>query len=128
MAEMLLKPYELSVWEEELDRQQGNYKENKIAVIASNTLDIPEAAHSLILHKNVNGETTLTFSIQYRYFDPVSEEMVVNPFAQYLVNERKIKLKYDDQWYDFIIRNHVESTDGMTWSITAEDERYGMAS
>ena len=121
MAEMLLKPYELSVWEEELDRQQGNYKENKIAVIASNTLDIPEAAHSLILHKNVNGETTLTFSIQYRYFDPVSEEMVVNPFAQYLVNERKIKLKYDDQWYDFIIRNHVESTDGMTWSITAED-------
>ena len=40
MAEMLLKPYELSVWEEELDRQQGNYKENKIAVIASNTVDI----------------------------------------------------------------------------------------
>ena len=121
MADMLLKPYELSVWEEELDKSGEYYKENKIAVIASSTLDTPEAAHSLVLHKNVNGETTLTFSIQYRYFDPMSEEMVVNPFAQYLVNERKVKLKYDDQWYDFIIRNHVETTDGMTWNITAED-------
>lgn len=121
MADMLLKPYELSVWEEELDESGERYKENKIAVIASSTLDAPEAAHSLVLHKNVNGETTLTFSIQYRYFDPMSEEMVVNPFAQYLVNERKVKLKYDDQWYDFIIRNHVETTDGMTWNITAED-------
>ena len=38
-------------------------------------------------------------------FDEELGEKVQNPFIPYLVNERKVKLKYDDEWYDFIIKN-----------------------
>ena len=99
MSEKLIKPYEISVWEEKLI-QKGDP----------------------VFNKKTNGEKTLSFSLKYKYFDPYSEnEEVINPFASLLVNERKIKLHYDDEWYEFIIKDHSESSEDFTWSYTCTD-------
>ena len=122
-----LKPYELSIWEDELvedvfqDEPISYYKENKIAIIASNDLKGPNTAYNIVLKKNKNGEKTLSFSIKHKYFDYQTQVIVENPFASYLINERKIKLKFGEDWYDFIIKECTESSEDYEWSYTAED-------
>lgn len=127
MSVDFLKPYELSIWEDELvedifqDEPISYYKENKIAIIASNDLKGPNTAYNIVLKKNKNGEKTLSFSIKYRYFDYQTQTIIENPFASYLINERKIKLKFGEDWYDFIIKECTESSEDYEWSYTAED-------
>lgn len=128
MGEKLIKSYEISVWEEKLTQIEGSepakytFKETKLAVIGSNTMTGPNKVYEPVFTKKVNGEKTLTFSLKYRYFDPYSEnEEVVNPFAALLVNERKVKLHYDGQWYEFIVKDHTESSDELTWTYTCTD-------
>lgn len=122
---ILRKPYEISVWEDELipeaNGKPSYYKENKIMVIGTDEMTSPNKAFSPVLMKNVNGEVTLTFSMAYKYFDPASDSEVINPFIGYLINERKIKLFYDDEWYDFIIVDHQEDSESMVWQYTAKD-------
>ena len=129
------KPYEISVWEDELvndvvsvETESGTeevpisyYKENKIAIIGSDSIEGLNMAYDPIFNKNKNGEKKLSFSLKYKYYDPVIEAEVINPFVSYLVNERKVKLKYEDEWYDFIIKEHTESKDGYEWTYNAVD-------
>ena len=128
MGEKLIKPYEISVWEEQLTQIEGSnpaeykFKEKKLAVIGSDTMTGPNKIYDPIFNKKTNGEKTLTFSLKYKYFDPYSEnENVVNPFAALLVNERKVKLHYEDEWYEFIIKDHTESSEEYTWTYTCTD-------
>ena len=136
MGEKLIKPYEISVWEDKLvveyeqlpagSQEQPRvintyYEEKKIAVIGSNTMVGYNKVYEPVFTKKTNGEKTLTFSLKYQYFDPYIGATVNNPFASYLINERKVKLKYDNQWYDFIIKEHTESSDGLVWKYTATD-------
>ena len=120
MGELLRKPYEISVWEDKLT--QDGFTEHKIAVIGSNTMTGPNKVYDPIFNKKANGEKTLTFSLKYKYFDPYSgNEEVVNPFAALLVNERKVKLKYDGKWYEFIVKDHTEASEEYTWTYTCTD-------
>ena len=120
MGELLIKPYEISVWEDKLT--QDGFTEHKIAVIGSDTMSGPNKVYDPVFNKKANGEKTLSFSLKYKYFDPYSgNEEVVNPFAALLVNERKVKLKYDGQWYEFIVKDHTEASEEYTWSYTCTD-------
>ena len=128
MGEKLIKPYEISVWEDKLTQIEGSnpaeykFKETKLAVIGSDTMTGPNKVYNPIFHKKSNGEKTLSFSLKYKYFDPYSgNEDVINPFAVLLVNERKVKLHYDNEWYEFIIKDHTESSDGLEWTYTCND-------
>ena len=124
MDDILKRPYEISIWEDELVTDENDnkyYKENKIAIIGSDTMTAMSKVYEPVFKENTNGEKTLTFSLKYQYFDPLVGAMVINPFVSYLVNERKVKLHYDEKWYDFIIKEHVESSDGLTWTYTARD-------
>ena len=128
MGEKLIKPYEISVWEDKLTQIEGSnpaeykFKETKLAVIGSDTMTGPNKVYNPIFHKKSNGEKTLSFSLKYKYFDPYSgNEDVINPFAVLLVNERKVKLRYDNEWYEFIIKDHTESSDGLEWTYTCND-------
>ena len=123
MSEILRKPYEISIWGEHLETSEGvsYYKENKIAVIGSNTMATQNRVYSPVLHENVNGETTLTFSLKYRYFDEDVGDFVVNPFTSFLVNERKVKLYYNNKWYEFLIKERQESSEDYTFTYTATD-------
>ena len=119
----LIKPYEISVWEDILVTNGDNsyYDEKKIMVIGSNEMTGPNRVYEPVLKQNMNGEVSLTFSLKHKYFDYVSQKEIINPFESFLVNERKIKLHYDGKWYDFIIKNHEESSDEYTWTYTAVD-------
>ena len=128
MGELLIKPYESSVWEDKLTPIEGSdpveykLKETKLAVIGSNTMTGLNKIYDPVFTKKVNGEKNLTFSLKYKYFDPYSgNEDVINPFAALLVNERKVKLHYDNQWYEFIVKDHTESSDEYTWTYTCTD-------
>ena len=120
MGELLIKPYEISVWEDKLT--QNGFEEVKLAVIGSNTMEGPNKVYDPVFNKKSNGEKSLTFSLKYKYFDPYSgNSEVINPFAALLVNERKVKLHYDGQWYEFIVKDHTESSDEFTWTYTCND-------
>ena len=120
MAE-LKKPYEISIWEDELDTSSGYYREKRIAVIGTDTMTSPNKAFSPVLKKNVNGEKSLTFSMAYTYFDPITGLKITNPFIGFLINERKVKLHYQGEWFDFLIKTHEEDSESMIWTFTATD-------
>lgn len=102
------------------------YKERKIAIIGSNTMDTPIRAVNSKLVSNVNGSNTLTFSLYSKYWDEETEQLFDNPFLKLLVNERKIKLRYgaigDCKWYDLIIKNVQENSETKTFVYTAKDQ------
>lgn len=104
------------------------YKERKIAIIGSDTMDTPIRAINSKLVSNVNGSNTLTFSMYSKYWDEDAEDFFDNPFLKLLVNERKIKLRYgaqdapDCKWYDLIIKNVQENSESKVFSYTAKDQ------
>ncbi len=142
MSYILKDAYELSVWDEELvvgswvDENNNDvepdtpgalhllehYKERKIAIIGADDMDTPFAANSPILTVNTNGTVTLTFKMFYHCYDEdkgKEGEFATNPYVGLLSNERKIKLKFRNKWYDFIIRNCQESSENHTFTYTA---------
>ena len=124
MGERLIKPYEISVWEDKLIQDGATYRfeENKLAVIGSDTMTGLNKVYDPVFNKKTNGERTLTFSLRYKYFDPYSGNSdFINPFAALLVNERKVKLHYDNEWYEFIIKDYTESSDGLEWTYSCTD-------
>ena len=129
MSEILKKPYEISVWEDRLKSvldQEGNitetyYDEVKIATIGSDKMTSQNRVYSPVFKMNTNGEKTLTFSLKYKYYDEMVGDFVVNPFERFLVNERKVKLFYDDEWYDFVIKEKEEESEEYTFSYTCTD-------
>ena len=124
MGERLIKPYEISVWEDVLtqDGDEKKFVEKKLAVIGSNTMTGLNKVYNPVFNKKANGERTLTFSLKYKYFDPyIGNEDIINPFVNLLTNERKVKLHYDNQWYEFIVKEHGESSDGYEWTYTCTD-------
>ena len=137
---MELKPYEISVWDDvltyvvkngdttslvtSLDGIEGEvinqfYDEQKLCIIGSNTMTSPARALNPTLTRNVNGQVTLDFQMYRRYYDNEKEEKVDNSFINLLVNERKIKVKYDEKWYDLIIKNVDEESDSYLQKYTA---------
>lgn len=103
------------------------YKERKICVIGSDTMDSSIRATSGKLVSNINGSNTLTFSIQSHYYDEETKELIKNPFLKFLVNERKVKLRHgsladkDCKWYDFIIKDIQANSENKTLVFTCQD-------
>ena len=137
---MKIKPYEISLWDDvltyvvkdgdtvtlvtSLEGVTGEvinqfYDERKICIIGSNTMTSPARALESTLTKNVNGQVTLTFQMYRRYYDNEKGILTDNPFINLLVNERKIKVKYDNKWYDLIIKNIDETSDSYLQKYTA---------
>ena len=128
MSEKLIKPYEISVWENEL-KESGSgaevtydFEEKKLAIIGSDTMTGLNKVYNPVFNKKSNGEKTLTFSLKYKYFDPYTgNDDIINPFVSLLTNERRIKLHYDNEWYEFIVKDHTESSEEYEWVYTCTD-------
>ena len=133
------KPYEISLWEdvlvwvgesgeeyfdvtemkESVDYQY--YKEVKLCTIGSDSMQSQSRAVNAKFAQKINGENTLTFTVYYRYVDSITGEKIENPYAPYLINERKVKLKYDGEWFDFIIKNIQENSESKAFTYTCKD-------
>ena len=133
MKNILRKPYEISLWEDTIDKIEIKnpeteeievvqyYKEVPIAIIGSNSMNTSIRAYNPTFTQNINGSSTLTFTINSKYYDETTGNFIDNPFSKLLVNERKVKLKYNNDWYDFIIKNIDENSEEKTYTYTAED-------
>ena len=117
------KPYEISIWEDRLvtENDISYYKEIKLAVIGSDIMESPNRAFDPVLTENVNGEKTLTFSLAFKYHDEYTGEIVQNPFYPYLINERKVKLFYNNEWMEFVIKECEESSTENIFKYTAKE-------
>ena len=125
--------YEISLWEDYLvpatikdgkEDVPAHYEERKIAVIGSDTMTSPCRAYNPKLVENINGTNSFTFEMFYTYRENNGAEANVdqqNPFLNLLVNERKIKCKWKDKWYDFIIKNCQEDSSGKKITYTCQD-------
>jgi hypothetical protein len=121
--------YEISLWEDRLVLQTGegqsivpeHYEEEKVCIIGSDTMTSQARALEPKLVRNVNGTNKLTFKLYYTYIDNETGKRIQNPFTSLLVNERKVKCKWEDQWYDFVIKGIQEDSNGKTITYTCED-------
>lgn len=122
---MIKNKYEISLWEDKLKAQNGDipehYEEEKICVIGSDNMTSQARALEPKLVRNVNGTNKLTFKLYYTYIDNETGKKVQNSFISLLVNERKVKCKWESQWYDFVIKNIQEDSSGKSISYTCED-------
>lgn len=112
--------YEVSIWNDVYDTSAKRFTEEKIAVIGSNTMTAQTRILDPTLTENTNGTKTLTFNIYYRYIDHLDGIEKINPFIKLLIVERKIKLHWKDEWYDFIIKNRVEASEKHSFIYTCE--------
>lgn len=121
--------YEISLWEDRLVPKSGtgeniipeHYEEEKICIIGSDDMTSQARVLEPKLVRNVNGTNKLTFKLYYTYIDNETGEKVQNPFISLLVNERKVKCKWEDHWYDFVIKGIQEDSNGKTITYTCED-------
>lgn len=121
--------YEISLWEDRLVPQTGegqsivpeHYEEEKVCIIGSDTMTSQARALEPKLVRNVNGTNKLTFKLYYTYIDNETGKRIQNPFISLLVNERKVKCKWENRWYDFVIKGIQEDSNGKTITYTCED-------
>lgn len=135
------KPYEISIWEdvivyvgkdsngEDIESQNISdlttisyqyYTERQLAVIGSSTMTSPARTINNVLKQNINGVETLTFDMYYQYEDIDEGQLVHNPLIDYVVDERKVKLHYEDKWYDFIVKKDDEKGREYKYSYTCK--------
>lgn len=100
---MKKRPYELSVWVEQLNGSNSKI-EKKGIIIGAHDMSYLGKATNLVLKRELKGTNTLTFQMPDRYFDSLSGEYVRNEFIDMLYNEAKLKLFYKDRWYEFFIK------------------------
>ena len=112
--------YEISLWRDGFNNN-GDYYEEKIAVIGSDTMEAQARALEPNLVEEINGTSTFTFKMYYTYVDNQTGERYDNPFGQYLVNERKIKVYWKNKWYDFVIKKCQEDTSRKCVTYTCKD-------
>ena len=100
--------YEISLWDDIFVSENGgipgHYEEQKIAVIGSDSMTSKCRAIEPKFVQNINGKNTLTFKMFLSYHDDLTGEDYANPFLNLLVNERKVKTKWNGNWYDLIIK------------------------
>lgn len=117
----IIKPYSLTLWEdyETTENEKTVLKERRIATIGSDTMTSPIRARNIQLSINTNGETVLTFDIPFKYYDQFKNELLDNPLNSILINERKIKLNYNGEWYHLILKSSTENSSTHLTSWTA---------
>lgn len=127
-----MNKYEISVWEDYFVPASGSteshYEERKLCIIGSNTMTDGSRALEPNLVLNVNGTHTLSFKMYLFYIDTLTGERVDNPYVKLLVNERKIKVYWDngqedenDKWFDLVVKDISEDSDSNTVTYTCED-------
>jgi len=100
--------YEISIWSDVYDKDLGRFVERKEMVIGSNTMTSESRARNPKLINNIDGTNKFSFDLYYRYIDTRTGEEIENPYIPYLVNERKVKVFWKDEWYDLLVKQIKE--------------------
>ena len=115
----LTSHYEISVWEDKWNN--GKFEEQKVCVIGSDEMTSQSKLIEPNFNRNVNGQKKLSFKMYKQYIDNITGLKVINPFSKFLSNETKVKLYYENRWYDFYIKNIVENSSTYLYTYQLED-------
>lgn len=114
-------------------------EEVKLFDLASNKFVSPISAYKLQFTQNVNGSNDLTFNVPYKYYNEDTNTIELNPFINYLIPDRHLKLQYDyerdangiylkdldgnliPKWYDLIITSTSEAQESNVCTYKCED-------
>ena len=102
-------------------RRFKKIKESKVGIIGSDSMTSLSRALEPCLTQNINGTNTFTFKMYYSYIDTQTGEKVDNSWIPLLVNEARLKVKWKSKWYDFVIKNRVEDSNGKSVTFSCED-------
>ena len=116
---IIQSPYEISLWRDTII--DGAPREQKVCVIGSDKMQSQSRAFSPNFVRSTNGQKKLTFKMYKQYIDTKTGKKVTNPFVENLVSETKVKLNYENKWYDFIIKNVSENSSTHLCTYTLED-------
>lgn len=110
----LKKPYLLEVWDEKYvfaptNGSAPHWEEQMLVVLGADTMEFEGKAYNINLTMDIYGEVSLNFSLDNYFYNSVTGEKEENYLVKYLFNEVKVKLKYEDEWYEFIIKNIQET-------------------
>ena len=99
------------------------FEEIEVEELSSDKSTFEGRAYNINLVQNINGMNTLTFSIPKKYFDRKEGKMVKNHLPDMIWNKNKIKLKYKDKWFTFIVNDRVERREDkkIVYDFTCED-------
>ena len=75
-----------------------------------------------VLVRKIDGQKSFSFKMYKQYIDTITGKKITNPFSQYLKNETKIKLYYEDRWYDFYIKNINETSIDYLYTYQLEEQ------
>lgn len=124
--------YEISIWKDvhvnATRDDSGNVKipshfeEQKLIVIGSSNMTSQARALEPKLVENINGTSTLTFKMFYKYIDNETGEKIDNPYIKLLVNERKVKCFWKDKWYNLVVKGIQEDSSGKSITYTCKDQ------
>ena len=117
---ILKKPYTLAVYDDIL-QSDGSFAEERICIIGSDKMQSQSRALEPNLIRNVNGQNKFSFKMYKKYIDITTGEKIENPFTEWLVSERKVKLHYDGKWYDFVIKDIAENSSNYLYTYSLED-------
>lgn len=119
---ILKKPYELSVWKEELEGV-GKKAEHRVYIIGAHDMTHLGRATAIKLKTKINGTHELTFQMIGKYFDSEKGDYVDNPFISEVYAERKIKLYYKNKWTEFYVKQVKEDKKikGVLKTFTCQD-------
>lgn len=78
-------------------------------IIGMNDMDHLGRATNLQLKEELKGTHTLTFQMPSKYFDSKVGDFVHNELSDALFNEKKLKLKFKGDWYEFYVKKVTES-------------------
>ena len=125
------KPYKIEIWEDKwieanpdsppiILEHGGYWSEVRSVRLGDSESSSLSRAFKPILVRDVNGEITLTFSIYGYYYE--EGQKIRNFLVPFLFNETKIKLEYNKKWYDFIVKELVETHDnkGLIYEVHCE--------
>lgn len=115
--------YELFLVEDFID-SNGQLRERKLAMLADSKNHFLGSVFDIELTPNINGIKNLKFTLPVYYTDFKSKEAILNPRYKYIANERKVRLLFKDEYYDFIIKDVEESRNEdllKTIIVTCED-------
>lgn len=102
-------PYKLEVWEEFYNSEIRDWEEKRSVCLGAHDMDYSGAAYDIKFDENINGEKNLSFSLVGDYIDVTTGQKTHNYLVDFLYNEVKVKLQYDGEWYDFIVKNIAEN-------------------
>lgn len=102
-------PYKIEIWEDQFNEENNRWEEIRLVTLGADTMEDQGRAFNIKFKQTVYGELTLTFSLYGTYIDNQTGQRVENYLMPYCFNEAKVKLWYDGEWYDFIIKDIQET-------------------